>query len=247
MRRFAFGAILFIGALLAVADKASLYKVVKETSPVRQAAFTQKDSTLFICLRLAPGTSKDFALRDIYLFTDDDLLTGRKGIGNEYYFDIGKSQVSSYAPDGRGTLNRNALSAVRVEEWYIVAFDASVTLHNPLQEFEIVFSVSDGTRDRVSLRGTSDEAVELPELPKRFGKQIAAAAPKAIECEKRGAAAMPAEVDVFLASGFEMLRTSKDTTKTRELTVTALRNAFEDFQLAVWYDKPDRGTLRLQW
>ena len=169
MKKFLICSFLLIGMFVSAAVKAPAFAAAKKASPVLQAAFAKNGSTLCLCLRLKPETPADFSLSNIYLYTDEDRNTGRKGVGNEYYFDIPKSQISSYTKEGKGTLNRNALTIVRSGDWFIIAFDESVTLQNPLKEFEIVFATNSNARDRIVLRGTATEEIELPELPEEFG------------------------------------------------------------------------------
>ena len=99
----------------------------KKGSPAEGAVLVRKNATLALAFKLAPEAPENFNLVNIYMFTDSDRNTGRKGIGNEYYFDIAKGQMSSYAADGQGTLHRNALTVLRAGQWYIITFDESIT------------------------------------------------------------------------------------------------------------------------
>ena len=217
----------------------------KKGSPAEGAVLVRKNATLALAFKLAPDAPENFNLANIYMFTDSDRNTGRKGIGNEYYFDIAKGQMSSYAADGQGTLHRNALTVLRAGQWYIITFDESITAGNPIKEFEIIFN-GNGKRGVVNARGKGAGKVDVPDFPER-GKK-AAPAPAG---SKSAAAVKPAasfgEVEVFLAPSLAQLQSAADSTKLKKLEINALRNSYEDFQLAVWFGKPDRGTLRLYW
>lgn len=241
MKTFCFLCLACAGIALAV-EKVPVFPAEKGSSAVQQIAFCQKGPALYLCFQLKSGTAKDFSLSNVYLFTDGDSKTGRKGIGNEYYFDIAKGMLSSYSPDGRGKLNRNALTEICAGDWYIIAFDESVTLENPIREFEIVFAAG-ALRDRAILRGEGKTKAELPELPER-GKKMP---PSTTIKPDAKAGVNVGEVEIFLAPGFPCIRSASDTTKLKKLDIHALRNAFEDFQLAVWFARSDRGTLRLYW
>ena len=76
-------------------------------APLKTATYTTKFDEPVIVYPVAPDAPADFAINSIYIFADQDRNTGRKGIGNEYYFDITKAMISTYAADGKGTLHRN--------------------------------------------------------------------------------------------------------------------------------------------
>ena len=216
---------------------------------VTGASLVEKGDTLALAFKVPANTPDDFSLVNIYLFADSDRSTGRKGMGNEYYFDIPKGMISTYAADGKGTLHRNALNQFRLGEWYIITFDKSLTAATPLKEFEIIFNGM-GKRNVLAMRGKAPKVENLPEIPERHKKAPAAAKTPAAKVSGKNASGKPVviePVEIFLAPSLVKLTSASDTTKIKKLEVRALRNAIEDFQLAVWFGKPDRGTLRLYW
>lgn len=220
-----------------------VFSAAKSSAPVLGAAFAGKGDTLAFMVKLAPDAPADFTLANAYLFTDNDRNTGRKGLGNEYYFDVPKSMISSYEVNGKGTLHRNAISQFRMGQWYILTFDKMLTAGNPIKDFRIVFTAA-GKRTELNIKSTGGKKEVLPDFPERnkkvpaAGKKVSAAPAKAIPVGK---------VDIFLAPSLTQLQSAADSTGIKNLQVRALRNAYEDFQLAVWFGKPDRGTLRLYW
>ena len=115
-----------------------------------------------IAFKLPADTEADFGIVNVYIFADNDRTTGRKNMGNEYFLDVTKSMVSTYSADGKGTLHRKAVTAVRDGEWYILSFSKNLAPDTPLKEFEIVFADKKGKRDRVNLRGNALEKAVLP-------------------------------------------------------------------------------------
>ena len=163
MKKFILTAVLLtITAWSSYGMEIKLFNAVKKTSPVKQTAFTADGEICRLLFRLAPDAPADFAINSIYIFADQDRNTGRKGIGNEYYFDLTKAMISTYTADGKGTLHRKAVTAQRDGEWYTVTFPAKLCAGNPLQEFEVVFHTTKGKSDRSILRGNAAETIELP-------------------------------------------------------------------------------------
>ena len=112
-------AVIFAAVLSAV--EAPLYPV--KGIAINGVSFVENGDTLAFVFKLPADAPQNFALTNIYLFADDKPDTGRKGMGNEYYFDITKAMISTYTADGKGTLHRNAISQFRSGEWYIITFD----------------------------------------------------------------------------------------------------------------------------
>ena len=118
MKKFAFICAVFLSAVVFAAEVPFFAAAPK--SPVLGVSFAEKGDTLALAFKLPDNTANDFSLINIYLFADSDRNTGRKNMGNEYYFDIPKAMISTYAADGKGTLHRNALNHFRSGEWYII-------------------------------------------------------------------------------------------------------------------------------
>ena len=84
-----------------------------------------------IAFKLPADTEADFGIVNVYIFADNDRTTGRKNMGNEYFLDVTKSMVSTYSADGKGTLHRKAVTAVRDGEWYILSFSKNLAPDTP--------------------------------------------------------------------------------------------------------------------
>jgi hypothetical protein len=147
---------------------------------VTGAALVEKGDTMALAFKLPDNSAGDFSLINIYLFADQDRNTGRKGMGNEYYFDIPKGMISTYDADGKGTLHRNALNQFLIGGWYIITFDKSLTAAAPIKEFEIIFNGM-GKRNVLSMRGKAPKMANLPEIPERHQKAPAAAKAPAVK------------------------------------------------------------------
>ena len=154
--------LLSVAALSSSGAEIKLFNVAKKSTPVTQAAFMQDDTNCRLIFKVAPETPADFTINNIYLFVDNDRTTGRKGIGNEYYFDIAKKMISTYAADGKGTLHRKAITVSRDGQWYILTFPAKLSADTVLKEFEAVFHCAGKKSDRVILRGNAAETAEFP-------------------------------------------------------------------------------------
>ena len=221
------------------------YPLNKKNSPILGAALASKGDTLAFLFKLS-ADANNLTFANIYVFADNDRSTGRKNMGNEYYFDIAKSMISTYAADGKGTLHRNAFSQFRSGQWYIITFDRGITAEKTLKDFEIIFNAG-GKRFQLKLTGKGDAAEKLPDFPERAGKKSVNKAGKSGAAIPAAKAVSVGEVEMFLAPSLTRINSAADSTKLKKLEINALRNAFEDFQLAVWYAKPDRGTLGLYW
>ena len=112
MKKLLFSAVIFSAMLISAAE-VPLFPAGKKSTQVTHAAVESAGDNHKIAFKLASGTAEDFAIGSIYVFVDQDPKTGRKGIGNEYFIDIAKAMISSYAADGKGTLHRKAVSAKR--------------------------------------------------------------------------------------------------------------------------------------
>ncbi|MBE6358152.1 MAG: hypothetical protein E7057_02765 [Lentisphaerae bacterium] len=161
MKKIIFAAVLFCTAVLTAAE-VPLYPVAKKQTPATCAAWEENGGMYRIAFKLPADTEADFGIVNVYIFADNDRTTGRKNMGNEYFLDVTKSMVSTYSADGKGTLHRKAVTAVRDGEWYILSFSKNLAPDTPLKEFEIVFADKKGKRDRVNLRGNALEKAVLP-------------------------------------------------------------------------------------
>ena len=153
--------LLSITALSSFAAEIKLFNAAKKSTPVTQAACMQDGANYLLIFKVAPETPADFAIHNIYIFVDNDRNTGRKGIGNEYYFDIAKKMISSYAADGKGTLHRKAITVLRDGQWYILKVPAKLFDGNKLNEFEMVFNTGGKKSDRIVLRGNAAESADF--------------------------------------------------------------------------------------
>ena len=245
------------GILTLAAGQVAFYKEKSNNKFVEGAAFVNTKDALALVFKLTKDAPQDFSLNNIYMYTDQDRKTGRKNLGNEYYFDIAKEQISAYAKNGKGSLFRNALKEVKKDNFYMVIFNENVTTANPLKEFEIIFNGAK-KRGNIILRGNAPLKVEIPEIPS-FSKKATTSAKKVTpkksspksSNKKVAVTQKPAVssngVQIFLAPSVTKLTNQSDNTNIKNLKVKALRNAYEDFQLAVYFGKKDRGTLRLYW
>ena len=160
MKKLLFSAVIFSAMLISAAE-VPLFPAEKKSTQVTHAAVETAGDNHKIAFKLASGTAEDFAIGSIYVFVDQDPKTGRKGIGNEYFIDIAKAMISSYAADGKGTLHRKAVSAKRSGDWYILSVSSKFIPADALKEFEMVFNVKN-KRDRIVLRGIATEKVQIP-------------------------------------------------------------------------------------
>lgn len=161
MKKFITIALAATGTFLLSGMDLPLYPAAKKNTPVIQAAFENNGDFYRLAFKLAPGTGNDFSINSVYVFTDNDRNTGRKGIGNEYFLDVKKAMVSTYNADGKGKLHRKALSTVRSGQWYFLKFSSGLNPENPLKDFEIVFNVNNKS-DRVIFRGDSPAKDDVP-------------------------------------------------------------------------------------
>ena len=241
------------------AEEVPFYKEKTNNSYVEGASFIETKDSLAIAFKLTQSAPCDFSLNNIYVFSDTNRNTGRKNLGNEYYLDIPKGQISSYATNGKGTLFRNALKEYKVDNYYIIVFDKSVTIANPLKEFEIIFNGAK-KRGNIILRGNTALKANMPPIPafttkKSSTKKVTTKKSATPKTAAKANTVKPTslqvktskDVEIFLAPSVSKVTTPSDNTKIKNLKIKALRNAFEDFQLAVWFGKKDRGTLRLYW
>ena len=151
-----------LAAVVSAAAEVPVFPVVKSTTPVVSAALKDEGDHLLFLFRLAPDAGEKFAVSNVYVYVDNDVKTGRKGIGNEYFIDVPKGMVSGYAADGKGTLHRKAVTASRRGEWYILSVDKKSTAANPFTECEIVFAAG-GKKDRIKMRGNAPAKADFPE------------------------------------------------------------------------------------
>jgi hypothetical protein len=153
--------LLTFAALSSFAAEIKLFNAAKNTTAVKQAAFVSDGTDRRLIFKLSPEAPADFAINSIYVFVDNDRATGRKGIGNEYYFDIAKKMISSYTADGKGTLHRKAVTASRDGQWYILTIPAKFFAVKELDGFEIVFNIDGKKSDRIVLRGNAAETADF--------------------------------------------------------------------------------------
>ena len=88
MKKFITIALAATGTFLLSGMELPLYPAAKKNTPVIQAAFENNGNFYRLAFKLAPGTGNDFSINSVYVFTDNDRNTGRKGIGNEYFLDV---------------------------------------------------------------------------------------------------------------------------------------------------------------
>jgi hypothetical protein len=171
------------GILTLAAGQVAFYKEKSNNKFVEGAAFVNTKEALALVFKLTKDAPQNFSLNNIYMYTDQDRKTGRKNLGNEYYFDIAKEQISAYAKNGKGSLFRNALKEVKKDNFYMVVFNKNVTTANPLKEFEIIFNGAK-KRGNIILRGNAPLKVEIPEIPS-FSKKATPDASASGVCFKK--------------------------------------------------------------
>jgi len=267
--------ILFMAALTvltaAAAPQLALFPAQRNKSSILGGAIVERPDATVLLFKLKPGTDEKFKINNLYIFLDDDAATGRKKIGNEYYCDIAKGQLSSYSADGIGKLHRRAVAAHRAGEWYYLIINNENLIHGKLTTARFTVSTNGGNCV-VSLKAPPASVnVDAPVLPAIGARQMTAApqvkknpaAPakaagskKKISSEKNYTISdffpekVPqkyGEIEIFIAGGDQRIENAEDTTGKKEVVIDAAGNSIEDFQIGVWIGKRARGGIYLNW
>ena len=248
-----------------------LYPAQKNRSVVVGGAMVERPDATVVLFQLKPGTSEDFKIENIYIYADENPATGRKGIGNEYYIDPTKQQVSSYSADGAGKLHRKAVNAYRAGDWYYLLIQNDVLISGKLAAARFNFRTNNGSGQVVFKAPPAPVQVTAPELPAIGARRMAAPAPAAKKAPAAPEAAgskkkinsdkkytisdfFPVkkansyrDIEIWIASGDQQIEGAEDTTGKDETTIDAAGNSIEDFQIGVWIGKTARGGIYLTW
>lgn len=172
---------MFIAAMVMLTVTASpqlsLYLAQRNKSPIIGGAIVERPDATVLMFKLKADTAENFKINNLYIFLDDNAATGRKRIGNEYYCDIAKGQLSSYSADGTGKLHRRAVTAHRSGEWYYLIISNENLIHGKLTTAKFTVSTNSGSC-AVSLKSPPDAVkVDAPVLPAVGARRSVPAAP----------------------------------------------------------------------
>ena len=267
--------IMFIAAMVMLTVTASpqlsLYLAQRNKSPIIGGAIVERPDATVLMFKLKADTAENFKINNLYIFLDDNAATGRKRIGNEYYCDIAKGQLSSYSADGTGKLHRRAVTAHRSGEWYYLIISNENLIHGKLTTARFTVSTNSGSCS-VSLKSPPEAVkVDAPVLPAVGARRSVPAAPvkntpaavkkadgskKKINSEKTYTISdffpekVPqkyGEIEIFISGGDQRIEGADDTSGKKVTVIDAAGNSIEDFQIGVWIGKRARGGIYLTW
>lgn len=256
-------------ALMAVA-KVELFRNPKSTRPFEGVGKVETGTHMWLLFKADPKVKNPPQLTSFYIFADRNAKTGRKGVGNEYYFNLKNGNVTVYAPDGTAKTYRKAVKRFAEKDWQLVAIDKNALTDYKLNEFSVYWNHKP-YRASVQIGGSASSAITveapvLPEFnapqaaPKVKSKKTAAKAPAAVPAAKftrpvRNRAAKAGivppknqQVISWISGGLRRVYSvANDYNGKKEITVRSARNAIVDFNIAIFYGVRKKGQLHLTW
>ncbi len=253
------------------APQLQLFPAQRNKSPIIGGAVVERPDATVLLFKLKPETPENFKLNNLYIHLDDNIATGRKKIGNEYYCDPAKGQLSSYSADGVGKLHRRAVTAHRVADWYYLIIANENLIHGKISAARFIINSSSGSGVVTLKAPPAPVSVDAPQIPAVGARRImppppvkkTPAAPvkadgskKKISSESRYTISdffpekVPqkyGDIEIFIANGDKDIQTADDTTGAKTVVIDAARNSIEDFQIGVWIGKRARGGIYLDW
>ena len=214
-----------------------LYPPKKANKLIEGFAMHKDGDFCWMLFKLTKDAPKELIIDSIYLDTDKDKNTGRKKVGNEYYIVPLKRSATAYSKDGKETGFRRSTEAFRLGDWMAIRIKAEVFKDNMPVEYSFWWRNKTCSASFVVAPGIKTVEVEMPALP----------SPE--EIKKKSDALRPKQKTMtsWIAPGIIHIKSLKDDTKLKSVTLNIPRNGTGDFQLAAYYTGYKAGRMTLSW
>ena len=165
MKKLILFAAMFVMLSAFAAPQLDLFPAKRNKSPIVGGAVVERPDATVLLFQLKPDTPESFKVGNLYVYLDDNIATGRKKIGNEYYCDPAKGQLSSYSADGVGKLHRRAVTFHRVGEWYYLIISNENLIHGKISAARFVVNTNSGSCEITLKAPPAPVPVVAPQIP----------------------------------------------------------------------------------
>ena len=166
MKKFLYALVLILSCTGLCGKEADFFVCSKISAVIGMAVVRENGMTHFY-FKLLPDSKAEIDNASIYLSTDRDPKTGRRGYGCEYYMNAKKRSVTYYDKEGKMTGFSKAFTITHIDDWCIWSFADSVFAQTPLDDMSLTWK---GVKKQGHIRAAAGKGLRkviIPEITKQ--------------------------------------------------------------------------------